>query len=590
LSSTKTLEGFDLFCGTGVVSEAMRQALRARGYDIHITAVNHWKVAIATYERNIGPGLCRNLEDVKPIELIRGGHVDIGWASPECTYHSRARGRKPMSDQLRVSPWLINRWLTDLDVDRFIVENVPEFVDWGPMLYAKDCVPTRGHDTHCQRHNQSIAKCAKMDGERPDPTRKGVFFQAWRQSLIDCGYDVDWKVLTCADYGDPTTRRRFFLIARKDGRPLRWPMATHAPRNAGRRTMFGNLKPYRAAAEVLDLNDRGPSIYKADGTVRLSVNTQMRVARGARLYWGNYGPWYINMLDIPQAAKNRYIAECGTDWKPGEPFVIVAEDGAEALEPFIFVRDRFGLASPVLVTLRGTKGYQIRSTAKPLTEPIGAISAGGIHHAIATPQVVPYGPTAEARSAKEPLPTVMTKDRLAVATPFITPRLQEREGQHPRTHGIDDPMPTVTTECHHNLVTPLLITVANTSREDDGVNRSSADPLPTLTIRNNIAVATAELRTWTEGLDVDPRRLGFVTTDGITFVVVVGDIGYRMLKPLPELAGAHSFPPDYKFVGTQADITKQIGNSVPLETARALFEAMLDDLPVLTDESTEAVA
>src|ERR1700730_7574633 len=122
-------------------------------------------------------------------------------ASPTCTYHSRARGGKPINDQGRMDPWTIVHWCTELRVRRLLVENVPEFVDWGPL---------------------------DLRTGRPIKRRRGEYFRAWTAALQGAGFKLDWRVLNAADFGDATTRERFFLMARSDGKRVHWPDPTHS--------------------------------------------------------------------------------------------------------------------------------------------------------------------------------------------------------------------------------------------------------------------------------------------------------------------------------------------------------------------------
>lgn len=552
----RRIEGADLYCGAGGSTTGMLKALKALGYDVDVIAVNHWEVAIATHSAN-HPGVrhaCTDLNTTRPTELVPSGHLDILWASPTCTHHSRALGAKPINDQQRMDPWAVHRWLTELDVERVIVENVPEFVEWGPLDAA----------------------------QRPNKKRKGEYFQTWVKSLWLLGYDVEWKLLNAADYGEATTRTRFFLQGRKRGMGIVWPNATHCKR--GSKELFGGRQPWRGAVEVLDLQDSGASIFKAgkEGPQGknglLAVNTRKRMARGFERFSDPLlSPLFIDLLDLPAEDRARFIPTpkfegpipriyTGQALAEAKPFIlanrahnapksedepipglttangggitlttpfvlaqggggsprpmsepmptIVSKGAISAVQPTLVqyngkseaqsiddplgavtTRDRFGLASPVVVNLRGTNPSAIDTTASsvddplqpittyphhylaspmlvnlrgteqshldasaaPVDEPVRTITSGG-HHGLVTPMVQSAGgPDVEARPVDEPLPTILTKDRLALATPFITPGFGEKEGQAPRLHSIDDPVPTVTAQGHHHLVSPMVV-------------------------------------------------------------------------------------------------------------------------------------
>lgn len=194
----------DLFCGAGGLSNGAKRAMRQLDLPVKLIGVNHWPVAIETNRRNHREDAdrihCADLESALPLTLVPEGRLDLLIAAPSCVFHSRARGGRPVHDQQRMDPWHVVRWCTELRVTRILVENVPEFMDWGP--------------------------CSLVTG-RPIPSRRGEYFRAWVAALEAVGFKVDWKVVCCAHFGDPTTRRRFFLIGRSDGKRLTWPEFTH---------------------------------------------------------------------------------------------------------------------------------------------------------------------------------------------------------------------------------------------------------------------------------------------------------------------------------------------------------------------------
>ena len=174
----------DLFCGAGGSSTGAKRAIEETGRRMRLRAVNHWNIAIATHSKN-HPEALHIIEDVNvvdPEEVVPDGRLDLLMASPECKYHSRARGGKPIHDQGRMSAWAIHDWLTKLDVQSVLIENVPEFVDWGPL---------------------------DPETDRPIKSQKGISFQAWFMKFQALGYDAEWRMLNAADYGDATTRTRF---------------------------------------------------------------------------------------------------------------------------------------------------------------------------------------------------------------------------------------------------------------------------------------------------------------------------------------------------------------------------------------------
>ena len=226
----------DLFCGAGGTSAGLMKACEALGLDdIRLLAINHWDVAIMSHSAN-HPGathLCESLDNVDPRKAVPGGRLDILCASPECTHHSIARGGRPCSDQGRASAWHILRWAEALYIDNILVENVREFINWGPL----------GAD------------------RRPTKSRKGATFTAFVTALESLGYRVEWRILNAADYGDPTTRQRLFLLARRGIREEVWPRPTHSAKTSD--TFFNtDLKPWRSAREIIDWSLESKSIFK----------------------------------------------------------------------------------------------------------------------------------------------------------------------------------------------------------------------------------------------------------------------------------------------------------------------------------------
>ena len=251
----------DLFCGAGGTSEGAVQAATLLGHKVELTAVNHWDRAVATHQSNHPDArhLCASVDSLNPRHLYPDGRLDILWASPECTHHSRARGGKPMQDQSRATAWCVTRWADALLPDCIMVENVPEFAEWGPL----------------------------GDDGKPIAGQKGRTFFAWVETLRALGYTVDWRILCAADYGDPTTRRRLFVQAVRGDRRIVWPEPTHVPQ----RDMFG--KPvWRSAAEaVIDWSIQTPLI--ADRKRPLAPKTMARIREGLRRYGG--GPFVVAM-------------------------------------------------------------------------------------------------------------------------------------------------------------------------------------------------------------------------------------------------------------------------------------------------------
>lgn len=240
----------DLFCGAGGASTGIVRAAQTLGSPMKLVAVNHWPLAVRTHRANHPKAhhVCQNLDAVRSTELVPSGHLDLLFASPQCTHHSKARGGAPVRDQSRATAWHVLDWATQLDVDRIIIENVPEFAWWGPV----------------DRHGCLIKG------------KKGQVYQAFLGSLRALGYAVEDRVVTAADFGDPTSRTRLFIVAVKGASEVVWPEPTHGEGG-------GRLQPFRTAREIVDWDHLGrPAREKR----RLAENTHARISHGLEVYGG----------------------------------------------------------------------------------------------------------------------------------------------------------------------------------------------------------------------------------------------------------------------------------------------------------------
>jgi DNA (cytosine-5)-methyltransferase 1 len=606
----------DLFAGGGGTTEGVLQAARLLGLETEAIAVNHWPVAVATHVANHGHVRhhCMDLETASPRDLVPGGRLDLLWASPECTHHSRARGGKPVSEQKRSgADWVLD-WLEQLDVRCLILENVEEWLSWGDVVDGKPVSKTRGK-----------------------------LFVRWWNRLGKLGYRAEYRVLNAADFGDATTRRRLFVQARKDGLPIVWPEPTHS--KAGVVDLFGRLPKWKPAREIIDWSDLGPSLF--DRPKPLSLKTRLRIGRGLQRFGGELAPAYIRLLDLPAEDEQRLIAGCsGTIAEafttsqfngrghigcrpvsePATTITTVARIGlaTPTAAPFTFANREHGAPKgpdePIATATTASGGgmYVVAAEAEPFVlgqqsdsaarstdGPIPTVATAGVvrlfsptaepfldvyyatgqadsvedplstattkaRHALVSPLIVPYGPRAEARSVEEPAPTVMTKDRLGLASPFAVPYYGEAPGQAERIHDLTDPLPTVTTAGRFAVVTAFLAPKFGERPGQEPRAHGLDEPAPTVTGEGagRLVAATMDLVELAIGAGVDPRRL--ILVDDVLFLL---DICFRMLKP-EELAAAMGFPRGYRFTGTKTDVVRQIGNAVCVGVSRALVLAM----------------
>jgi DNA (cytosine-5)-methyltransferase 1 len=451
----KTYNVVDMFCGAGGESTGITQAALAMDMKVNLTAINHWERAIETHAAN-HPGaehLCQSVELIDPTKAVPGQRLDLLWASPECTHHSVARGGRPRSDQSRASAWLILKWLSELYVERVIIENVPEFLSWGPL----------------------------DNSGQPVKTLKGKTFRAFITGLRSLGYTVDWKILVAADYGDPTTRRRLFIQAVKGRKRILWPRITHMEGGDGN---LIDCQPWRPARDIIDWSI--PGIPIAERKKPLAEATMRRIAAGIEKYWKDY-------------------------------------------------------AKPFLAVLYGS------NDARSLDRPLPTVTTSGNHHALVEPFLLPnegFYRGNQARTLDEPLSTITASRGFgALIEPFIT-RFHGGDGAARRNHAIDVPLPTLDTSNRYGLVEPLLVEYHGSSTP-----YPVSLPVKTITTKDRFALLEPVIKYWT----------------GIRF---------RMLKN-HELKKAQGFPDDYVITGNTTEQTKQIGNAVPVNTAKALALAAM---------------
>jgi len=398
----RTIKAVDLFCGAGGTSSGLYHACHSLNRRLDIVAVNHWETAIATHRANHPDArhICATLESVDPRKAVPSGHLDILVASPECTHHSIARGGKPVSDQLRASAWHIPRWLDLLRVDNLLIENVREFRDWGP---------TNAHG-------------------KPIKNRKGETYQSFLAALRSMNYTVEDRVLNAADYGDPTSRHRLFIMARRGNKKIVWPKASYAE-NTNLDFFDDDLRPYRTAREIIDWNLSGESIFKRKKP--LAAATIARIAAGLRKYGGKnaepflvmlYGSNNTRSIDRPVptiTASGQHIGLC----RPS-PFIVRyhgnhkgkndAEQRTHELDkplPTLDTSNRYALCEPFIAIMKG------QSKVRNIDAPLPTITTSP-HVYLCEPFIAKYYGCGEGvASIKEPLDTITTKDRFGLVEP-----------------------------------------------------------------------------------------------------------------------------------------------------------------------------
>jgi DNA (cytosine-5)-methyltransferase 1 len=506
----------------------MEMALKSLGLVHKGLAINHWRVAVDTMKANhpLIDTKQMSIEEAIPAELVPGGEVDLLWASPSCTHHSRAKGGKPRSNQLRAQPELVLTWLDQLFVRRIIIENVPEFVQWGPL----------------------------GKNGKPIKSKVGACFQKWVEAIEARNYVVEWRIVNCADYGDATSRRRFFLkaVRRGCGR-IRWPEPTHAE-NPETDLWGKTLKKWRGVRECLDLTDLGRSIFEPGRN--LALNTLRRVDVGMQKFNGM--SFLMDMLGAGEGDESRVhpLTEpmpvqhaSGNRCAVVRPFIVKMNHNASAEDiekplttvmsggqhhalctPFIVRANRGCYAESVDKPLSSEQAHTVHhalctpflvnnntnNVPKPLDKPAPTLTTGN-HAMLCQPVIIDHFKNGEAHSADEPLGAQTTHDRYSVATPFIvehrkggkakpldgpigaqttkdkfsvcTPLILGQNGGA-QARPIDEPCPTIATKGAIRLATPVIVDMSRPGGNDSGHIGSADEPIRTITTFDNVQVAT----------------------------------------------------------------------------------------------------
>ncbi|MGN6064912.1 DNA cytosine methyltransferase [Brevundimonas diminuta] len=523
-------------------------------------------------------GADRNELIVDPVAACSDAHgnlqpVGLLWASPDCTHHSKARGGKPADKKIRALAWVVVRWAAKVKPRCIFLENVEEFQDWGPL----------------------------GDDNRPIKSRRGEIFRNWVGQLEALGYRVEWRELVAADYGAPTTRKRLFLVARRDGLPIVWPEPTHAPRACLRSPGLFDAprEPWRMAADIIDWNLPCPSIFgrKKD----LAPKTMKRIAKGIRKFVIEAAEPFI----VPAGSN---VGACGADEGLAAAHLTkfrAGSTGAAVDEPMPTVTansyvKRPGCGVPIAPVVAHVTKFSENSTGTNPKEPLHTAMAGAPRHGVVTAMLGRQFGTAVGRDVREPHPTVMTDGaggKSYVAAACLTSYYGHGDGAD-----LSEPSPTVVTKDRHAPVVAFM-EQANTGV----VGHDASEPVSTILAAGShqrpvtlaleslegargsrraqvLAFLRAEFGEPTEAERADPLgsaqarlRFGLVIIRGEVWQIT--DIGMRMLTPR-ELYGAQGFPDDY-IIDRTADgraltktaQTRMAGNSVSPPPAAALIAA-----------------
>ena len=490
----------DNFAGGGGASTGIELAT---GYSVDI-AINHDPEAIKMHKAN-HPNTkhyCENVWKVNPVKACKGHPVGLAWFSPDCKHFSKAKGGKPKDKNIRGLAWVACRWAGLVRPRVIMLENVEEFQQWGPLN---------------RRHH-------------PIKKKKGQTYRKFIKQLWELGYTVQTKELIAADYGAPTMRKRFFLIARCDGGPIIWPEPTHGPVDS-EAVKTGLLKPYVGAYTQLDFSLPCPSIFDTSEEIKekygirakrpLAPKTMERIARGLKKF----------VLENP------------------EPFIIQCNHGGERRPndirepmPTITGKHGYGVVEPYMIPI----GYGERAGQAPrihdVKNPLPTIVGGGKHY-LCEPYMVQIGQTGftadRSKDVREPLTTIVSKnehclvnanlrptgdgagfhidkmrypahcnpkemDKLPFADPETEWEIQRQlqtsyMGTNTTNHPGGDPIHTITTGNQQCLISPTLIQYHSEIAQGEVRGQTIKDPIMTVDGSNRYGLVTSFLHKYYDG-------------------------------------------------------------------------------------------
>lgn len=625
----------DNFAGGGGASVGIELAV-GRPVDI---AVNHDADAIAMHKVN-HPCTEHYQEDVFAIdpEKVTGGRpVGIMWASPDCKHHSKAKGGKPVEKKIRGLSWVILKWAMSHVAPRCIfMENVEEIQTWGPLM-ERDGKMYPDPERKGETFNGFVAMLTNgIDKNHPAFAEACEFLKIVPQSAegdrlsSGLGYAVDFRVLKACDYGAPTIRKRFYLVARRDGKPIVFPKPTHG--------VGKGLKPYRTAAECIDWSLPCPSIFgrKKD----LATNTQRRIARGLDKFVLKNPRPFIMEMNFQNAAQdpekpmttqttaNHHYLITPTFTQVNHSGESTRGQEVDKVFPTVTQKHGFGVVAPSLIQYHSEQGNsEVRG--QKTDEPIMTVD-GSPRYGMNACYLSKYfgGEKQAGADAGNPMPTVTGIDHNAAVVVHLSSRYGD--GKDGRGSEADKPTPTVTGTNHSHAV------AANIVHYYGGADHASKTdaPLPTVTtlprhylteshlcvLRRNtdckrvdepLATLTTsaghfaqvvtyiqkldsaqDLQNWGKVRELLNKYAGYdIADDEILILEIngiqhfVADIGMRMLKAR-ELKLAQGFPPDYiidiePHIGKKYSEAKQIarlGNAVCPPVATALIRANCADM------------
>ena len=541
----------DNFAGGGGASTGIELAA---GRPVAI-AINHDPDAILLHKTNhpFTEHLQASVWDVDPVDVCRGRPVGLAWFSPDCKHFSKAKGAALVDRNIRGLAWIVLRWAALVRPRVIMLENVEEFQTWGPVRKGK-----------------------------PVKSKAGQTFRKWKQQLSDLGYTIDHRELVAADYGAPTTRKRFVLVARCDGKPIVWPEPTHGPRDSDA-VKAGELLPWRSAAEIIDWSIPGYSIFASKQEIMerygtkvvrpLAENTLRRVIRGVDKFTIRSGKPFI----VPTGYGER---------KGQAPRV----HDIDAPLSTVVSTVKQNLCQPVIAPFIAQQKF--RNAAQDISNPLSTVTSVGAHEVVSANLIQYHTEQTEnvrASGLDNPINTVDASNRYGLTCA----NLVEYYGNGVPLD-ISEPMRTATSHDREALTAAHL---AEFKGQDIG--QSVFAPLRTITASAGefalcravlVKASGCNLGHWPNVRALLNRYCGYRMADDEVILLIIQGIAYyiaditlRMLTPR-ELYNAMGFPSDYiidhDYMGNAYGKTKQVarcGNAVCPPLAEAMVRANLPE-------------
>lgn len=505
----------DNFAGGGGASTGMELAT---GRPVAI-AINHDPDAILMHRTNhpYTEHLQASVWDVDPREVCRGRPVGLAWFSPDCKHFSKAKGAALVDRNIRGLAWIVLRWAGTVRPRVIILENVEEFVTWGPVRKGK-----------------------------PVKKKAGQTFQKWKRQLLELGYQVEHREIVAADLGAPTTRKRFVLVARCDGRPIVWPERTHGPRDS-EEVRDGRLMPWKSAAEIIDWSVPCYSVFASKRELKekygvnavrpLADNTMRRVIRGVDKFTIRSG--------------HPFIVECNRESGTAANIMSIGQTGggdrvrdARDPAPTGVTKQEACVVAANIIQYHTEQTENVR--ANGLRMPLPTVDASN-RYGLTTAQLVEYFGNGQPIDVRKPMHTVTSHDREAIVCAHICKYYGGVIGAEAQ-----EPLPTVTAVDHNAVAAAHIVEFKGRD-----IGQDADRPLRTITASAGefadcraelMEAGSQDLMHWPEVRDLLNRHCGYEMADDEILLLEIGgglyfiaDILLRMLTPR-ELYNAMGFP------------------------------------------------